>query len=99
MGEQSNIKTYCGASDYVWLKTSNDDGLYDLVTGSHYAGCRCTLTKHPLEKCEGFATCLKSCLQSIKEKCPDNFIAVKQILNEKYEDTFDELKSETNKED
>lgn len=56
------------------VKTSNDDGLYDLVTGSHYAGCRCTLTKHPLEKCEGFATCLKSCLQSIKEKCPDNFI-------------------------
>lgn len=76
--------------DYVWLEI-NDNKLHDLAAGNHYAGCRCTLTHHPLEKCKEFNNCLKNCLKQMREEQFKSYIEVRQILGEQYKKLFDSL--------
>jgi hypothetical protein len=88
------MKTYFGTptQDYVWLEIDNNK-LFDLAVGNHYAGCRCTLTKHPLEKCNGFNSCLNSVLKQMYLYKPHSYTEVKQIIGEQYKDIFDKVEN------
>jgi hypothetical protein len=86
------MKIYYGtkSKDFVWLEIENNK-IYDLAVGNHYAGCRCSMTEHPLEQCKGFSSCLESCLKQMRDGQPESFAEVKMILGDKYKNIFDKM--------